>query len=62
MLELLDKIKASLEYLGGAREDPPPPSLAWMTGPLWWGVWWAILILFVVAFCGQSSKFIYIDF
>ncbi len=62
MLQLMEKVKAVLEYLGGVREDPPLPSLVWMKGPLWWGLWWAILILLVVAFSGQSSKFIYIDF
>lgn len=61
MLELLEKIKATLQYLGGVSEEPPP-SLARTTGPLWWGAWWAILILLIVAFSGQSSKFIYIDF
>lgn len=58
----MGKIKATLEYLGGVSEGPPPPSLAWMRTPLWWGIWWAMLILLIVAFSGQSSKFIYIDF
>jgi len=62
MLQLLEKIKSILEYLGGVSEDLPLESLRWMRGPLWWGTWWAVLILSIVAFSGQSSKFIYIDF
>jgi|HubBroStandDraft_1064217.scaffolds.fasta_scaffold766044_2 hypothetical protein len=62
MLQLLGQIKAVLDFIGGVSEEPPLPSLAWMKGPLWWGLWWAVLILLIVAFSGQSSKFIYIDF
>ena len=62
MLQLFERVKAILEYAGGVKEDPPLPWLAWLRNPLWWGIWWAILILLIVAFSGQSSKFIYIDF
>jgi hypothetical protein len=62
MLEFLGKMKLVLEYLGGASEELPMDSFRWMSGPLWWGLWWAVLILLIVAFSGQSSKFIYIDF
>jgi len=62
VLPLLGKIKSVLEYLGGASDDLAIPSLAWMRGSLFWAVWWGALILLIVAFCGQSSKFIYIDF
>jgi hypothetical protein len=62
MLQLLGQIRAVLDYIAGVGEDPPLPNLAWMKGPLWWGLWWAVLILLIVAFSGQSSKFIYIDF
>lgn len=51
-----------LEYAGGVLEDPPLKWMAWMKSPLWWGIWWAVLLLLIVAFSGQSSKFIYIDF
>ena len=59
---MLDDFKSFLEYLGGVREEAPPNLPAWMQGPLWWGIWWAVLILLVLAFSGQTSKFIYIDF
>jgi hypothetical protein len=62
MLQLLQNVKAALEYASGVTEDPPFARLDWMKSPLWWGVWWAILIVAIVAFSGQSSKFIYIDF
>ena len=49
------------EYIGGERDDPPrgfPVRFAWLI----FGLWWALLAVLVAAFCGQSSKFIYIDF
>lgn len=58
----LDKIKVLFEYLGGVHEELPIPSLTWMQGPIWWGIWWAALILLTLTFSGQTSKFIYIDF
>jgi hypothetical protein len=60
--KLLNEVKAVLEYLGGVDEQLPIPSLRWMQGPLWWGIWWAALILLTLVFSGQTSKFIYIDF
>jgi len=50
-----------LEFVGGERDTPPAgfPALA---NPLVWGVWWGGLSLVIYVFCGQSSKFIYIDF
>jgi hypothetical protein len=62
ILQLLLEIKATLEYLGGVTERPPGPRLSWMQGPIWWGLWWAALILLTLCFSGQTSKFIYIDF
>lgn len=61
-MQFLEKMKAVLDYLGGATDDLPLGSPGWMRGPLWWGVCWAVLILLIVVFSGQSSKFIYIDF
>lgn len=49
------------EYLGGERDEPPagfPLSLR----SLLWGLWWGGLGAVIAVFCGQSSKFIYIDF
>ena len=48
-----------MEHLGGMEDRPTP---AWMNHALFWGIWWAALILIVLAFSGQTSKFIYIDF
>jgi hypothetical protein len=50
-----------LEYLGGSR-DTPPQGFPAIANPLFWGVWWGVLSLVIYVFCGQSSKFIYIDF
>jgi hypothetical protein len=55
----LQKIKSTMEHLGGMEDRPTP---AWMNHALFWGIWWAALILIVLAFSGQTSKFIYIDF
>ena len=59
---MLDHFKSLLEYLGGATEAPGPEVPQWMRGPLFWGIWWAVMIFLVLAFSGQTSKFIYIDF
>jgi len=61
-MQFIEKMKAVLDYLGGASDDLPPESPGWMRGPLWRGACWAVLILLIVVFSGQSSKFIYIDF
>ena len=54
-------LKDLLDYLGGSRETPPPG--ASLAGNLWWrGLWWGFLIGAIALFCGQTSKFIYIDF
>ena len=40
----------------------PPVAFPAITNALFWGVWWGVLSLVIYMFCGQSSKFIYIDF
>lgn len=50
-----------LEYLGGRRDTPPPRLPLPVASPLW-ALWWGLLLLVILLFCGQSSKFIYIDF
>lgn len=55
-------LKATLEYLGGVTDQLPVYWLRWMQSPIWWGIWWATLILLTLLFSGQTSKFIYIDF
>jgi hypothetical protein len=62
MFRFINTIKTTFEYLGGVSEDPSLPWLSWMQGPIWWGIWWGVLILLTFAFSGQASKFIYIDF
>ena len=52
--------KELCEYLEGAS-DEPPAGLIPLTSPLW-GLWWAALLIIILVFGGQTSKFIYIDF
>ncbi len=54
-------LKHACEYLGGAQDDPPSGFPIGLWSPLW-GLWWGLLMCVIIAFCGQSSKFIYIDF
>jgi len=54
-------IKNFFDYLGASREEPPPGA-AFLSSPWWLGIWWGLLIGLVLLFCGQTSKFIYIDF
>ncbi|MHB1082737.1 MAG: hypothetical protein ACYC67_25310 [Prosthecobacter sp.] len=57
----MKKIIHWCEYLGGATDEPPcgfPQGLSWLI----LGAWWALLVVLIVTCCGQSSKFIYIDF
>lgn len=51
----------SLEYFGGAR-DAPPEGCRLSLESRWWSLWWFLLSVVILYFCGQSSKFIYIDF
>jgi hypothetical protein len=62
MIRFLNVMKATLEYLGGVTEEPPFAWLEWTESPIWWGIWWAVLVLIALSFSGQTSKFIYIDF
>jgi hypothetical protein len=57
----LSWIKHFFDYLGASREEPPPGA-AFLASPLWLGIWWGVLIGLILLFCGQTSKFIYIDF
>ena len=60
---LLTWLKNFFDYLGRklSREEPPPGA-ACLTSSLWLGLWWGLLIGLILLFCGQTSKFIYIDF
>ncbi len=54
-------MKQVCEYLGGERDDRPP-GLPLPLGSSLWGLWWGLLTAAIALFCGQSTKFIYIDF
>ena len=54
-------IKQAAEYLGGERDDRPAGFPLSLGSPLW-GLWWGLLTAAIALFCGQSTKFIYIDF
>lgn len=54
-------LKDVCDYLGGSL-DQPPAGFAFLASPWWSGIWWGILAAFILLFCGQTSKFIYIDF
>jgi len=57
----MEWFKAFCEYLGGERDTAPPGLPLSLRSPFW-GLWWGILACIIFVFCGQSSKFIYIDF
>lgn len=50
-----------LDYLGGIASSPPMAAgrLATTVGL---ALWWTVLAGVIALFCGQTSKFIYIDF
>ncbi len=54
-------LKHLCEYIGGERDNAPTGFTLDLRSPLW-GIWWGILACLIFVFCGQSSKFIYIDF
>lgn len=58
---MFSTLRATLEYLGGERDDAP----ALLLGGFGWvarSAVWVLAIALIYAFSGQSSKFIYIDF
>ncbi len=54
-------IKNFFDYLGGSAEEPPAGA-SFLASPMWLGIWWGLMIGLILLFCGQTSKFIYIDF
>lgn len=60
-MQMIRRLKQLLDYLGGSA-DQPPAGLELSLGSLWWGLWWGFLVCGIMFFCGQTSKFIYIDF
>ena len=61
-MNLLDRIKSICEYIGGARDEAVEQTPRFLRGSLWRGLWWGVLAGAILMFCGQTSKFIYIDF
>ena len=61
LMRLLNWLKHTLEYLGGERDSPSGGFHLSPGSPLW-GLLWGVLTALILLFCGQSSKFIYIDF
>jgi hypothetical protein len=53
--------KAFCEFIEGCGTPPPPGVEKFARGWIL-GLWWGILLGAVIIFCGQTSKFIYIDF
>lgn len=60
-MKIITWLMQMLEFLGGSR-DTPPAGFPLSYNPLLWGIWWGTLSLVIYIFCGQSAKFIYIDF
>lgn len=60
-MKLLILVQSVLEYLGGSLEEPPV-RFQKLASPVVQGLWWGILAGAILLFCGQTSKFIYIDF
>ena len=60
-MKTLESIKAICEFIGGSRDTLAtiPSARCWF-----WirGLWWGLLVGAIILFCGQTSKFIYIDF
>jgi len=57
----ISQVRDGIEYLCGERDHAPE----FLKGRWTWlarCVVWAVAIVVIYAFCGQSSKFIYIDF
>lgn len=61
-MQLILWLQHFLEYLGGAQDDPPSGFRVTLSNVLFWGLWWGALVVIILVFSGQSSKFIYIDF
>jgi hypothetical protein len=58
---MIATIYKALEFIGGETDEAP----AFMKTERRWllrSVTWCLAIVLIYAFCGQSSKFIYIDF
>jgi len=59
-MRMLLRLKDLLEYVGGSADTPPEGFRP--LSPVALGLYWGLLICAILAFSGQASKFIYIDF
>ena len=61
MKRITSRMREWLDYLGGIASSPPVAAgrLAITVGL---ALWWTVLAGVIALFCGQTSKFIYIDF
>lgn len=55
-------LKQVLDYLGGAVDAPPDGAPRIFSHPAFIGVMWGVLVIVIMMFSGQTSRFIYIDF
>ena len=60
-MKQFERFKAVCEFLEGCS-DFPPPGFEWLKAGWVRGLWWGFLAALIILFCGQTSKFIYIDF
>ncbi|HEY2433891.1 MAG TPA: hypothetical protein VGI12_14545 [Vicinamibacterales bacterium] len=60
-MNLLRRLKDLADYVAGCT-DTPPPGVSIGVASWAWALWWGALGLFVLVFCGQATKFIYVDF
>lgn len=61
-MKVIEQFKMFCEYLGGSQDELPPGAPRFLTTWWWRGLWWGVLVGAIILFCGQTSKFIYIDF
>jgi hypothetical protein len=61
-VETLTWIKQLVDYIAGAADAPPDGAPSFVMSAVFTGMWWAVLLVLVTVFSGQTSKFIYIDF
>jgi hypothetical protein len=61
-MQMILAVKDFVEYVSGQVDQPPANFRVLAVASPLWGLWWGFLSFLIFAFCGQASKFIYIDF
>jgi hypothetical protein len=59
-MKALNSLMAFFEFIGGSRDELDSKQRRYF--PWLRGLWWGLLAGGIILFCGQTSKFIYIDF